>query len=534
MSATEASLIAYACFVVVGLLLYSIFFKKYKWVVLLVLSYIMIFFLSAYWLIFMIIATIIVFGCGIWIGKLNKSFEIKKEGLEKEEKKKLKAQIKKKQKLIMVLGLFLSFLILALLKYTDPLKHIGLELNIAKNLNELFEKYSFAGFNSLKLFFPLLGISYYTLTSTGYLIDVYRKKYDCERNIFKLALFIGFFPLQIEGPISRYDKLSPQLYKDTNPTYEDLSYGGSLIVWGLFKKIVIADRLSIAVTEIFNNYNEYAGPVVFLGAIFYAFQLYCDFSGYIDIARGVSRLFGIKLEDNFDRPFMSKTVSEFWRRWHMSLGAWLRDYVFYSVSFSKPYMALNVKIHNKVKPVFEKFIASLLPMLCVWLVCGIWHGCGIKYIVYGMYYYVVMMIGILLEPVHIYLCNKLHLNREGIFVKTLAIIRTLVIVMFGLMMFRADSLPIYFDMVGQLFKGGTYDLIGLGLINSKDLIIMFISIAFILGIEIIQEFIDIPNKFHNSNIAIRYTLIIGLIVVIILFGAYGEGYGAIDPLYAAF
>ena len=178
MSATEASLIAYACFVVVGLLLYSIFFKKYKWVVLLVLSYIMIFFLSAYWLIFMIIATIIVFGCGIWIGKLNKSFEIKKEGLEKEEKKRLKAQIKKKQKLIMILGLFLSFLILALLKYTDPLKHIGLELNIAKNLNEFFEKYSFAGFKSLKLFFPLLGISFYKHQLNSQLMLMCNKKYQ--------------------------------------------------------------------------------------------------------------------------------------------------------------------------------------------------------------------------------------------------------------------------------------------------------------------------------------------------------------------
>ena len=468
------------------------------------------------------------FLCGLWIGHYNKIFEIKKQNLDKEEKKKLKAKIKNKQKLIMVLGLVLSFSFLVLLKYCH--------LPIYK-LNNLFYDLSFKNIpysKYLKILFPLLGISYYTLTATGYLIDVYRKKYDPERNIFKFALFVGFFPIQLEGPISRYDKLAPQLYKDTNPSYEDMADGGTLILWGMFKKIVIADRLAIAVGEIFNNYTEYGGIIIFVGGIFYAFQLYCDFSGLIDIARGVSRLFGIKLEENFDRPFMSKTVSEFWRRWHMSLGAWLRDYVFYSVAFSKPYMAINKKVHGKVKPVIEKFIASFLPMLCVWLLCGIWHGAGIKYIVYGLYYFVIMMIGILLEPVHIKVCEKLHLNREGIFVKFLAIIRTFTIIVFGLMMFRASSLTTYFDMLSHLFKSGEYDLVNYGLINSKDLAIMVISILFIVVVEIVSEFVPLKNKFDRSNIVLRYSLLIALLFVIIMFGAYGSGYGAIDPLYAAF
>ncbi len=520
MYATEGGLIVYFAFALIGLFLYTIFPKKAKWVVLLVLSYAAVFVLSSYWVIFLMIATIIVYSCGIWIGHYNKVFEIKKADLDKEEKKKLKAKIKTKQKLIVILGLVLSYTVLALLKYC----HLPIG-----ELNSFFRRYSF-----MKILFPILGISYYTLTATGYLIDVYRKKYDCERNIFKIALFIGFFPVQIEGPISRYDKMKPQLFKETISSYNDLACGGTLIIWGIFKKIVIADRLNIAVAEIFRNHNEYAGPMIFLGGIFYAFQLYCDFSGYIDIARGVSRLFGINLDENFDRPFMSKTVSEFWRRWHISLGAWLRDYVFYSVAFSKPYMAINKKVHGKVKPVIEKLIASAIPMLFVWLICGVWHGAGIKYIVYGMYYYVIMMFGILLEPFHIFMCEKLHLNREGAFVKALAIIRTFTIVVFGLMMFRAETLTVWFEMIGRIFKSGRYDLVGFGLINKKDLILMFISIGFIMAVEIISEFKPLRNRFDNSNIALRYALLLGLVVIILLFGAYGGSYGAVDPMYAAF
>jgi len=525
LSATEGTLVAYFLFVIVGLLLYLVMFKRFKWVVLLIVSYIVIFLLSSFWFIFLILATLIVYCCGIWIGSLNKTFDIKKEGLEKEDKKKLKNRIKNEQKAIMLFGVILSFTILALLKYFN--------LPIYK-LNDFFYIHSFKNIKHYKILFPLLGISYYTMTSTAYLIDVYRKKYDCEKNFFKLALFIGFFPLQLEGPISRYDKLSKDLFKDTNPTYEDLSRGGTLILWGIFKKVVIADRLAIAVNEIFKNYNDYAGPIILVGAIFYAFQLYCDFSGLIDLCRGVSRLFGINLEENFNRPFLSRSVSEFWRRWHMSLGSWLRDYVFYSVAFLKPVMKLNNKVHGKVKPVFEKFIQSLIPMFFVWLVCGIWHGAGSKYIVYGMYYYVIMMLGILFEPINIKVCEKLHINREGLFSNIVAISRTFIIIVFGLMMFRADSLTQYFEMLSRLFKSGRYDLVNFGYVNYKDLIIMVVCIIFIASLEIIQEFVKLREVFDRSNIVIRYTLLLSLVAIIILFGAYGASYGAIDPLYAAF
>ena len=525
MSATEGTLVAYFLFVTIGLLLYLVMFKRYKWTILLIVSYLIIFFLSSFWCIFLIIATLIVYLCGIWIGHLNKLFDIKKEGLEKEEKKKLKNKIKNEQKAIMLFGIILSFTILALLKY--------FHLPIGK-LNDYFYIHSFKNVKHFKILFPLLGISYYTLTSTAYLIDVYRKKYDCEKNLFKLALFIGFFPLQLEGPISRYDKLSKELFKESNPTYDDLSRGGTLILWGVFKKVVIADRLALFVNEVFNHYHDYAGPILFVAGIFYAFQLYTDFSGLIDIARGVSRLFGVNLEENFQRPFLSRSVSEFWRRWHMSLGNWLRDYVFYTVAFLKPVMKLNNKVHGKVKPVFEKFIQSMIPMFFVWLVCGIWHGAGSKYIVYGMYYYVIMMMGILFEPINIKVCEKLHINSEGLFSNIVAITRTFIIIVFGLMMFRCDTLHDYFGMLSGLFKSGRYDVVNFGLVNYKDLIIMVVSILFIAGIEIVQEFIPLREKFDKSNIAIRYALLLSLVVIIILFGAYGASYGAIDPLYAAF
>ncbi len=520
MSSTESSLVAYGIFATIGLLLYAIFPKKTKWIVLLVLSYLLVFFLSSFWAIFLIVATFIVYLSGILIDNLRIKFDNEKLNLSKDEKKILKKKIKSKQKIIMIIGVILALTMLSLLKYFN--------LPLGK-LNNLFTKYHF-----LKIAFPLLGISYYVLTAIGYLIDVGRGKYEAQRNFFKLALFIGFFPCQIEGPFQRYDKTKDMLFKQENPTYNDLSVGTLLTIWGLFKKIVIADRLNLVTAEIFNNFNKNSGISIFIGIIFYAFQLYTDFSGYIDIARGTSRLFGIELEKNFDRPFLSKTVGEFWRRWHMSLGSWLKDYVFYSVALSKPYMAFDKKINGKLSPFFEKFIQVAIPTLFVWLACGIWHGAGIKYIVYGMYYYLIMMFGILIEPIHNFILKKLHLSKESMFIKAIMIIRTFTLVLIGLTLFRANSLNDFVLIIQRLFTSGSFNLIKRNILTWQDMLIIIISLCILIIFEIINEFKDTFKLYYKFPIVFRYSLLLVMIFIIIIFGAYGTNYAPVDPLYALF
>ncbi|MEG2022440.1 MAG: MBOAT family O-acyltransferase, partial [Oscillospiraceae bacterium] len=186
----------------------------------------------------------------------------------------------------------------------------------------------------LNIILPV-GINFYTLQVTGYLIDVYNKKVNAEKSVFKTILFTTYFPQIIEGPISRFDALAPAFAMEHHFDYDSFMQGLYRILWGAFKKLVLADRLSIFVIALFDNYTKYTGIVLAIGAVCYTVQLYADFSGGIDIALGVSRLFGIELSENFKRPFFSKSVSEFWRRWHITLGTWLRDYLFYPLTLSK-------------------------------------------------------------------------------------------------------------------------------------------------------------------------------------------------------
>ena len=408
MTSTEASLLSFLIFLIVGLLTYFIMPKKMKWIVLLVLSIAMTFMLTAYWIIFVFAIVTICYVSGLFIQKINDEYKIKKEGLEKEERKALKAKYNKKCRIITLISVLLIVSFLVVLKYL----HLPLG-----SLNNFFDKYYF-----LKIYFAILGISYYSLIGISYLIDIQRGKYEAQKNYFKLYLFIGFFPTMIEGPFSRYDELSPQLFKQTNPNYSDVAEGLHLIVWGLFKKIFIADRAYIFVGNLLGDWGTYKSYYNLIGLVLYVFELYADFSGYIDIARGVSRVFGIKLTKNFDSPLMSKSVSEFWRRWHISLGAWLKDYIFYPIALSAPVRKISSKVHGKISPAIEKVIINVIPLFFVWLICGIWHGAGIKFIVYGMYFYVIIILEMLFETLKLKIFKK-----DNWFVSVLVIIKTFII-----------------------------------------------------------------------------------------------------------
>ncbi len=507
------TLLAFLIFTVVGLFLYFIFPKKAKWTVLLLLSIACAILLTAYWAIFVLIVTIIAYFTGKILNNIWKRYENEKVSLEKSEAKELKKKYKKKQKNVMWSSLIMLFLILALLKY------FNLPLG---TLNNLFEDYYF-----LDIALPILGISYYTLIAISYIVDIYRGKYEYERNFFKLLLFIGYFPSLIEGPFNRYDKLNDQLYKETNPTLSDMEQGLILIVFGLFKKLVIADRIYIYTEISFNQLNTYNGWVIFLGMVLYVIQLYADFSGFIDIARGASKMFGIDIDKNFDKPFMSRSVSEFWRRWHISLGEWLKDYIFYPIAMSKPIMNLSKKIDKKAPKFLQKLLASLIPLFFVWLACGIWHGVGIKYIVYGMFYYVVILLELLFEPLR----HKI-VKKDNIAIKIFDIIKTFLIIVIGMSLFHAANLGHFVRLWTHIFSSGSINIYGRIMVESEFKLMIILAVALVI-IDIIRELR--PNFTYQSiNGWVRMLIVVALIILIVVFGCYGNNYAAVDPEYAVF
>ena len=192
-----------------------------------------------------------------------------------------------------------------------------------------------------------LGLSFYTFQIVGYMLDISHGKHPAERNFFKYFLFVTFFPQIIQGPISRYSQLAPQLYEGHDFDWDRIYDGIVLIMWGFFKKMVIADRAAIFADTVFSAYWNYAGVQTFLGLFFYGIQLYADFSGGIDITRGIAQVLGIDMVQNFNHPFFAKSVAEYWNRWHMSLGSWMRDYVFYSMKSVK-FIAKATKKTNKI------------------------------------------------------------------------------------------------------------------------------------------------------------------------------------------
>ena len=306
------------CLLVVGtVLLYFIAPKKYRWTVLLAASLLFYFLNSKLLVLFPAAATLVAYIAARAIDKNNQKFKLAKKALEsKEERKAMKASVKKKNRAILTVSVaaVLSFLIV--LKYTpffvETIKSIAVFFKAEKNISVP------------KLLMPL-GISYYTLSLIAYITDVYKGVVQAEKNYFQLLAFSCYFPHIVEGPIASYKNLAPQIKEGQDFSYDRLINSLLLLLYGLMKKLVLADRLAIIANEVFDNPGVYGGVVSVLGIVSYTGYIYADFSGCIDIVSGVSEIFGIKLAENFRQPFFSRSIQEFWRRWHITLGEWLKN-----------------------------------------------------------------------------------------------------------------------------------------------------------------------------------------------------------------
>lgn len=512
-------------------ILYYMFPKKIRWTVLLAASYLFYYLSSAKLMGFLMLSTVVVYGTGMILTILQEEYQDKIADAGQAEQEVWRLQLQKRKRLAAACAILFNLGILAFLKYYNffalNVNHILQGLHIEERMTEL------------RVLLPL-GISFYTLSAIGYIIDVYRGKYRADKNLGHLALFLSFFGQIVEGPIVRYDQMSDELLKGHSFQPKNISFGVQRIVWGLFKKIVIADRLNLLVNTVFTAYPDYTGLTIATAVLCYTIQIYCEFSGCMDMVIGSAQLFGVRLPENFERPFFSKNVSEFWRRWHITLGAWFRDYIFYSVSLSKRVMRLGKWGRKHLTPHLAKLLPPACALFPVWLCNGFWHGSSWKYVFYGMYYFMIIMLGMLAEPLFQKLCTYMHLNRKSRGFQFWQILRTFLLVNIGMLFFRAVSLKVGIKMFLSMFRGFSLAplregvLLNLGM-DKMDYAAVGFGILVVFAVSIAQEKgVHIREWISRRHIAVRFAIYYAAAFSVLLLGAYGMGYIPVDFIYAQF
>ncbi len=403
--------------VTAAFLLYYLVPKKAQWIVLLSFSYIYYLSGNARYLFFILFSTCITYVFGILIERMTEA-----------------GADKKTLKMIVTLGLICNLGMLGIVKYTNF---------FIDNLNALFN----FGIKDLEVLLPL-GISFYTFQSSGYLLDVYWKKTKAEKNPFKYALFVSFFPQLMQGPIGKYDHLAHQLYEPHKFSLENVSRGLERIIWGFGKKMIIADWAGVFVDAIWGDLDKYNG-IAFFGLILYGIQLYADFSGAMDVVIGIGKLFGITMDENFRRPYLAKSMADFWSRWHITLGEWMKNYVFYPVSLSKWMNRFSKWSKNKFGRKMGRVVPIALADLIVFFLVGIWHGASWKYVAYGLLNGGIIAFSELMAGQYRSWKKALHIKGNERWFNIFAIVRTFILVNLRWFFDRSDTLTQGFYMIKQ-------------------------------------------------------------------------------------
>ena len=374
-----------------------------------------------------------------------------------------------------------------------------------------------------------MGISFYMFQSIGYVLDVYRGSIKAERNFLKFTLFVSFFPQLVQGPISKYGKLAPQLLGQHPYSGKQVSFGLQRMLWGYFKKLVIADRIAVAVLAL--RGSEHTGLSFLVLTCFYAIQIYGDFTGGIDIAIGLSEALGIQLPENFIRPFFSRNIAEYWRRWHITLGQWMKEYVFYPVSVSAPLRRLS-KAARKKWPKFGKRLPVYAASLATWLCTGIWHGITPNFLLWGMMNCAVIVASEELSPLYEKFHSRFHLKNKGWY-GGFELLRTFMLMNLIRIVDLFPDVGEYFRRLGSLFASFRVPFMELGL-TGLDYGILICGVMLMLTVSLAQERFGSVRELLWNQTGLRYALTIGLFLAVLLMGNYGIGYDAGSFIYNQF
>ena len=447
-------------FVAAAFLLYYIAPRRVRWLVLLLVSYI--FYMVGGWrsIFYVLFTTGITYTAGLIIGRLADA-QYKRAKLLK--------------KLTVAGAVILGFGVLFMLRYW----------------NFVVEIFTNSDRFTLNLLIPL-GLSFFTFQSVGYVIDVYRGKYPPERNPAKYALFVSFFPQIVQGPIGRFHQLAPQLTAGDALNLTNVKYGIQLAMWGYFKKLVIADRAAVAVNHVFAQHGVYGGSVMAFAVILYSIQLYCDFSGGIDMARGIAKMFGIDLAENFRRPIFATSLADFWRRWHITLGAWMKDYLFFALALSKPIIKLGKFTRRRFTGTLGKVIPTSICTFVVYFAIGIWHGANFRFVAFGLWNGAIITASLLMAGTFTKIRTRLGISDDNRFWWLFSILRTSFIVFLGRYITRSprftyalsNLMRTFLDFQPQALIDGT--LLNLG-VSAFDFGVMAVAALAMLVLEYQQE-----------------------------------------------
>ena len=403
------------------------------------------------------------------------------------------SKVKKIRKKLLILSLLINIGLLCFFKYYNFF------------LDNFVDAFSFFGLSfeakSLSIILPV-GISFYTFQTISYSIDIYKKKIKPSDDFISFVAFVSFFPQLVAGPIERAANLLPQFHKKRIFSYEIASDGMRQILWGLFKKIVIADNCAVFVNEIFANYSDYSSSTLFLGAVFFAFQIYGDFSGYSDMAIGTAKLFGFHLMQNFSFPYFSRDIAEFWRRWHISLSTWFRDYIYIPLGGSR------VSEIKKIRNIFIIFIVS-----------GFWHGANWTFIIWGLlnavYFLPLMFLNKNRDNLNVIAKNKNLPNLKEL----TSVIFTFFLTVIAWIFFRSENVAKAISYIISLFDLSIFTLPQI--ISPK---IDMIYTYFMLLIFLIFEWINRDKCFgldiKNYRKKTRWFLYLFFVVLIMFFGVF--------------
>ena len=516
----------FIAFLIAFIICYYTVFKRFQWQFLLFAGLSFYFYAGKVYLIYMALVT-----AGVWFASLKIDdiyVNISKRNSELKAEEKRLFTVSGKGKKWLYFGLIFSLGTLIVVKYADF---------VIANINSVsYALTGGGGFKFLNLILPM-GISFYTFKSISYLVDVYRRKYRAERNAFKFALYISFFPQLIQGPISRFDYISESLFTRHSYNHKSFVRGLYRLLWGYFKKMVIADRILPAVLTIVSDSETYNGAFALMGIMFYAVQIYADFSGGIDITIAIAEMLGIKVEENFIRPYFSKNVKEYWRRWHITMGAWFRDYVFYPLSVSSFMLKLSKLSRKHLRKSIGKRVPVYISALMVWFLTGLWHGAGWNFVVWGLLNGLCILISDELKPVFAAFHKLIPIKQLPFRAyDAFSAIRTVFI------MSSIRMLDCYGD-VGVTFKAffsifwvnnwGKAVVTDLG-ITTADYLVLAVGVVILCVVSLASRTIDIRDRILAKDEIVWYPVLALLFVTILIFGVYGIGYDSSQFIYNRF
>ncbi len=473
-------------------LVYFLLPKKIKWVWLLISSYYFYMCWNPLYALLMLFSTVVTYLSGLLISTFKRAST---------------------KKIMVFVAFFLNLFILFFYKYFDF---------AIDNLNQILTAFSFELIvPTFDVLLPV-GISFYTFQALSYTVDVYRNKVEVERNPFRYALFVSFFPQLVAGPIERSKNLLNQLNVPHSFSYERVKNGLLLMLFGLFQKMVVADRVAIFVNAAFNDYPSKDGELLLVASILFAVQIYCDFAGYSDIARGAARVLGIELMKNFNNPYSAISVKDFWSRWHISLSSWFRDYL---------YIPLG---GNRCSPIRKYF-----NVMVVFLLSGLWHGASWGFVFWGILHGFYQIVGETTQTLREKLAIRMGVKTSSFSHKLMKRIFVFILVDIAWIFFRAQSFAggtqviktIVNDLNLSAFFHGTIYELG---ITQTDLTIMMVCVVAFILLDNLRSRINILEFLKQQQLWFRWSCYLTMILIIVFLGVYGTGYSGAQFIYFQF